>query len=140
MKILLDMQALETKKTKSDIYANFLVSSDGSIFEGRGWEKRNAYEGFANNRNIEIQCIGDFAVYGHPTEAQLDAIEAIVEHGVLHGKVSKEHILIPANATGVELRQDTPSIGKNLYEAIKCFPNFEPVPYSSIFPMKEGLI
>ncbi|KAL0280541.1 UNVERIFIED_CONTAM: hypothetical protein PYX00_001802 [Menopon gallinae] len=131
--ILQEMQTQEKKLTKSDIYANFLVSSDGSIFEGRGWRKRNAYLGFANSCSIQIECIGDFSVYDQPTAAQVDAIGAIIEYGVQNGKINSEYFLIPANATGVDLPEGTPVIGKNLYEAISDLHNFESDVYRKLF-------
>ncbi|KAJ6642557.1 Peptidoglycan-recognition protein LF, partial [Pseudolycoriella hygida] len=51
-----------------DIGYNFLVGGDGSVYEGRGWNKEGAHTKGFNKRSICIQSgilKADYALYGH---------------------------------------------------------------------------
>lgn len=114
-----------------DVAYNFLVGGDGNVYEGRGWDKRSPIEGFANNKNIDINFIGDFSVVNLPTPEQIDGVLAVVQYGLTTGMISSNYSLIAANSTASTL-----SPGKRVYEIIKEWPNFDSDPLAHAFQPK----
>lgn len=127
MEIVREIQKYHLSRNFADVAYNFLVGGDGNIYEGRGWSNRSPIEGFANNRNIDINFIGDFSVYDNPTLPQFEAVRALIEYGVNKTNIAENFSLIAANSTYA-----TQSPGKNVYKIIKTWPHFDPNPKDHI--------
>lgn len=114
----------------ADIGYNFLVGGDGNIYEGRGWDKRSPTEGFVNNKNINVNFIGDFSKFDPPTYPQIEAVKALLEFGVKKLSIAQNYSLVAANAT-----HPTLSPGKNVYRIIKNWDHFDPDPLSRLIDL-----
>ncbi|KAM3912273.1 peptidoglycan recognition protein 1-like [Leptodactylus fuscus] len=64
-----------------DIGYNFLIGSDGTILEGRGWSKVGAHAKGFNSMSIGICFIGNFQ-NGLPSEAAINAAKSLIRCGV----------------------------------------------------------
>lgn len=62
----------------NDIAYNFLIGSDGNIYEGRGWGIEGAHAFGYNNRSIGISFIGCF-INKIPTEEALNACKNLLK-------------------------------------------------------------
>lgn len=68
--------------TTADIHYNFLVGGDGSIYEGRGWNKQpEVSEASWNDNSIFIGLLGTFSSKA-PPEAQLNGTKKLIEEGL----------------------------------------------------------
>ena len=125
MEYLRNIQKDQMSRTPAyaDIAYNFLVGGDGNIYEGRGWTNRSPIDGFANNKNIDINFIGDFSVDRDPTKPQIEAVKALIEYGLNNSFIAENYSLIATNSTGSTL-----SLGRNVYKIIKTWPHFDPEP------------
>ncbi len=107
---------------------SWLVTQDGSKFEGRGYRFRNGANndtkgtGFSNSRTISICFVGNYhpgvagVVELHPTDAQLQAAGEIIAEGKAQGNIVTGAPVVPhshVHATaccGDNLRASLPEI------------------------------
>jgi N-acetylmuramoyl-L-alanine amidase len=101
-----------------DIGYNFVVSGDGNVYEGRGWDVTNMHSGFVTRCNIGISLIGNF-VYDMPTKGQIEAVQELIKFGVKTRKIEENYKLIAMNET-----YNTLSPGVILYNIISKWPHF----------------
>ncbi|XP_030074941.1 peptidoglycan recognition protein 1 [Microcaecilia unicolor] len=101
-----------------DIAYNFLISADGSVYEGRGWSSVGTHTSGYNSKSIAISFIGDFMKYA-PTNAALYAAKSLISCAVSRGFVSSAHTL-----KGHRNVNPTSCPGDLLYNAIKTWPSF----------------
>ena len=64
----------------SDIAYSFLIGSDGSIFEGRGYNKQGAHTYGYNSVGYGITFIGDFAT-ASPTSKAISSFNKLANVG-----------------------------------------------------------
>ncbi|KAK6629439.1 hypothetical protein RUM43_003256 [Polyplax serrata] len=121
--LLRGIQKYHQSITYADIAYNFMVDSEGNIYIGRGWTRRNVAGGFINGRNVNINLIGDYSTSVKPTIRQMNAIKYLLKLGVKTGKLADDYSLLAANSTF-----STMSPGKNVYEIIKTWSHFDPHP------------
>lgn len=98
-----------------DIAYNFLVGGDGSILEGRGWNKTGAcVKGF----NIDSICIGFIGTFTDvaPTLQQLESAQQLLCTGVELNKLKTNYRLY-----GSRQLTATESPGEQLYTIIKMW-------------------
>lgn len=101
-----------------DIGYNFLVSSDGRIYVGRGWDDVGAVVKGFNTNSVGIAFIGTY-VKTKPTEAQLKACLLLLEEGVRLKKLKPDYIL-----NGARQLSATESPGDALYRIIQTWPHW----------------
>lgn len=99
-----------------DIKYNFLIGSDGNIYEGRGWELQNTIR----DSSVNVGLIGNF-LYDRMTENILKAVKNLLMIGVEDNYLASDYILVCHNQTA-----NTESPGTNAYSKIKTFPHFTP--------------
>lgn len=97
---------------RSDIEFNFLVSGDGAIYVGRGWENEGEHTERFNNKSIGIGFIGIF-FDEPPPKKQLIAAKAIMADGVKQEKLTVDYKLYGQCQL---IRRRSP--GKALYKII----------------------
>ncbi|XP_071448201.1 peptidoglycan-recognition protein SC2-like [Hetaerina americana] len=108
-----------TTRGFADIGYTFLVSSDGSIYEGRGWDKVGAHaEGF-NSRSIGISFIGNFQ-NEDPTQQQQNAAQSLIACAVSRGKLRSAY-----NLLGHRQTKSTECPGSKLYSIIMRWANWK---------------
>lgn len=96
-----------------DIGYNFLVSSDGRVYVGRGWDNVGAVVKGYNYHSVGIAFIGTF-MKEKPTDAQLKACQQLIEEGVRLQKLVPNYIL-----NGARQLSPTESPGDSLYKIIR---------------------
>ncbi|XP_073840286.1 peptidoglycan-recognition protein LC-like isoform X2 [Musca autumnalis] len=101
-----------------DIGYNFLVSSDGRVYVGRGWDDVGAVVKGFNVNSVGIAFIGTF-MRTKPTEAQLNACRLLLEEGVRLKKLKPDYIL-----NGARQLSATESPGDALYKIIQTWPHW----------------
>lgn len=69
---------------------NFLAAPSGRIYEGRGWKYRGAHAGPVNGDSIGICLLIDGTV-DEPTPAMIQAVRALIAHGVELGEVATDY-------------------------------------------------
>ncbi|TMW41483.1 hypothetical protein DOY81_013436 [Sarcophaga bullata] len=102
----------------NDIAYNFLIGSDGNIYEGRGWGVEGAHTFSFNNRSIGISFIGCF-INKMPTKEALNACKKLLKRGVDEGHLSKNYKLF-----GHRQCSPTESPGRKLFEEIVKWDHF----------------
>lgn len=102
----------------SDIGYNFLISSDGKVYVGRGWNIEGAHTKGYNKGSVGIAFIGTF-VKDRPSDEQLKACQALLEEGVHLKKLTPNYRLYGARQLSA-----TESPGATLYNIIKKWPNW----------------
>lgn len=105
-----------------DIGYNFLVGGDGFAYEGRGWEAEGAHSYGYNARSIGIAFVGTFNTI-RPTASQTLAAKQLIEKGIELGFIKKDYKLL-----GARQITTTQSPGDILYNEIKTWPHWTPVP------------
>ncbi len=101
-----------------DIGYNFLVGGDGSVYEGRGWDKEGVHTRGFNKRSICIAFIGTFSKIV-PPQRQIIAAQSLIEQGVQMKKLKQDYQLY-----GHRQLTPTESPGSALYEMIKTWPHW----------------
>ncbi|XP_064642227.1 peptidoglycan recognition protein-like [Lineus longissimus] len=96
-----------------DIGYNFLVGGDGTIYEGRGWQRIGAHARGYNSRSIGIAFIGTFSG-SSPTVSAQNAAKALISCGVSGGYVSSRYTLRGHKDVG-----STQCPGSRLYNIIR---------------------
>ncbi|XP_055384729.1 peptidoglycan-recognition protein LF-like [Condylostylus longicornis] len=105
-------------KNFHDIAYNFLIDSNGFVYEGRGWNIAGAHTRGFNEESIGIALIGTFTK-NTPTANQLNATKLLINEGVKLGKLSSNYVLY-----GHRQLVPTESPGNNLFNEISTWPNF----------------
>ncbi|XP_076261152.1 peptidoglycan-recognition protein SC2-like isoform X2 [Rhynchophorus ferrugineus] len=105
-----------------DIGYNFVIGSEGTVFEGRGWGLKGSHAKPYNARSIGICLMGKLQD-NNPTAAQLMALESLIECGVEKGKITTGYRLI-----GHRQATKTACPGDKMFRILKNMPNFEPKP------------
>ncbi|CAD7003634.1 peptidoglycan-recognition protein SD [Ceratitis capitata] len=96
-----------------DIGYNFLIGSDGNVYEGRGWDYVGAAVRNYNVGSLSIAFIGTFEK-SSPSAGALDAAQSLLEMGVRSAKLTDDYKLF-----GHRQLSSTTSPGAALYEIIK---------------------
>lgn len=96
-----------------DIGYNFLVSSEGRVYVGRGWDDVGAHTKGYNYDSVGIAFIGTYTTT-KPTEAQLNACRLLIEEGVRLKKLDPAYKLYGARQLSA-----TESPGDALYRIIR---------------------
>ncbi|KAH8264729.1 hypothetical protein KR044_004592, partial [Drosophila immigrans] len=121
--ILQNMQNYhQTQLDYFDVGYNFLIGSDGIVYEGTGWGVRGAHTYGYNTNGTGIAFIGNF-VDKLPTEAALTACKKLLACGVAAGELSEDYGLIGASQV-----ISTQSPGLTLLNEIQEWPHWLPNP------------
>ncbi|XP_033220942.1 uncharacterized protein LOC117175344 [Belonocnema kinseyi] len=105
-----------------DIGYQFVIGEDGNIYEGRGWNFIGAHAPGYNTQSIGISIIGDFSQF-LPNKAALDALDSLIECGVLIGKIRQNYKII-----GHRQARDTDCPGISFYQYVKSLPGWTDMP------------
>ncbi|XP_052439006.1 peptidoglycan recognition protein 5 [Carassius gibelio] len=92
-----------------DIGYNFLISGDGTVYEGRGWGIVGAHAKEHNFSSVGIAFMGNFNDE-LPSSTSLSALLRLLHIGVLHGHVQPNFELV-----GHKDVAKTECPGKNIY-------------------------
>ncbi|KAJ8934533.1 hypothetical protein NQ318_009690 [Aromia moschata] len=79
-----------------DIGYNFLVGGDGSVYEGRGWEREGAHTFEYNYLSIGVAFVGTFTT-SPPPENQTDTFNRLVAIGVKLGYLRENYKIMAAS-------------------------------------------
>uniref|UniRef100_A0A1A9W385 Peptidoglycan recognition protein family domain-containing protein n=1 Tax=Glossina brevipalpis TaxID=37001 RepID=A0A1A9W385_9MUSC len=101
-----------------DIGYNFLLGSDGRIYEGRGWDLQGAHTKGYNENSLGIAFIGTFNT-SKPNDAQLRAFSFLIEEAVRLKKLVANYKLY-----GARQFAPTESPGSAFYEMIQTWPHW----------------
>lgn len=104
-----------------DIGYNFLIGSDGNVYEGRGWHKQGAHLRGYNSKSIGIAFIGNFEKT-LPSEEALQAGKDLLACGVKLGELTTDYSLF-----GAKQLASTASPGSKLYNRIRNWHHFTEV-------------
>lgn len=107
-----------------DVGYNFAVGSDGSAYEGRGWQSMGAHALHFNTVSIGICIIGDWQVT-LPPQKQLQTVKELIQVGVEKGYIQANYKLV-----GHRQVRDTECPGGALHEEIKNWKHFSKFPAS----------
>lgn len=121
-RILRCIQAYHIRCRKwDDIAYNFLIGSDGNVYEGRGWTHQGSHTLGYNHKSICIVFIGDFIEH-LPSPAALTAAKALIQLGVDLGHIPPEYTLVGH----CQLRPfDSP--GRPIFDEIKKWPRWREI-------------
>ncbi|KAH8289329.1 hypothetical protein KR054_003866 [Drosophila jambulina] len=141
--ILQNMQYYhQTELDYDDISYNFLIGSDGIVYEGTGWGLRGAHTYGYNANGTGIAFIGNyvgkfcflkkryslqyvcmyfplFPIDKLPTAAALEAAKSLLRCGVRQGELSEDYALLAASQV-----ISTQSPGLTLYNEIQEWPHW----------------
>lgn len=102
----------------NDIAYNFLIGSDGNVYEGRGWKVVGAHTYGYNKKSVGISFIGCF-MRELPPPVSLQACKLLIERGVELGHISPNYSIVCHCQCS-----PTESPGRMLFEEIKTWPHF----------------
>ncbi|XP_008549721.1 peptidoglycan-recognition protein 2-like [Microplitis demolitor] len=90
-KIVRRLQAryITTYPWDRDIGFNFVISGDGSVYVGRGWDTVGAHTLGANRKSIGIALIGTFYDQS-PSANQLFSVVNLIRFGICNNHIAKE--------------------------------------------------
>lgn len=112
-----------------DISYNFLVGGDGNVYEGRGWNFVGQHTQNYNDNSIGIAIIGNFN-YQLPNEEQIEAVQQLMEYGVKIGKIRKDYKLLGQKQCLLRNNDDNNSPGQMLFNLIKTWDHWSPIPWT----------
>ncbi|KAM6932900.1 peptidoglycan recognition protein 5, partial [Xenentodon cancila] len=95
-----------------DIGYNFLVSADGTVFEGRGWGVVGAHTKGHNSDSLGIAFMGNFN-NDTPTKEAILSVKRLLQLGVSQGFLEAHFVLCGHRDLGA-----TECPGENLYAAL----------------------
>lgn len=105
---------IESRKW-ADIGYNFLIGSDGLIYEGRSWKLQGAHTKNYNRFSIGISFIGCFLEH-LPPKVSLRKAKDLIAYGVKAGYIAQDYTLLGhCQCSAVE------SPGKRLFEEIQSW-------------------
>ncbi|CAG0913904.1 unnamed protein product [Notodromas monacha] len=102
----------------NDIGYSFVIGGEGSVFEGRGWDKVGAHTPGYNSIGLGFCFIGNFFSV-EPTQVQQNAVQELISCGVELGMISGDYNLI-----GHRQAVDTDCPGDALYDIITSWPHW----------------
>ncbi|THD21037.1 Peptidoglycan recognition protein 3 [Fasciola hepatica] len=102
----------------SDIGYNFLVGTDGIVYEGRGWGVAGAHTRGYNSVSCGIALIGNFDE-DEPTNVALEQVKRLVGQGVQNQWIGTNYTVI-----GHRSFYNTRCPGNNLYTIITTWDHF----------------
>ncbi|GJQ84802.1 PGRPS1 [Trypoxylus dichotomus] len=102
----------------NDITYNFLIGSNGQIYEGVGWHKVGSHSPGWNAKSIGIAFIGDFRTKV-PNKKMLDAAKDLILCSVEMGELKYQYKLLGARSV-----KKTESPGGALYREIQNWRGF----------------
>lgn len=106
----------------NDISYNFLIGSNGFVYEGRGWQIESESAPGVTNRALTIAFFGVFETF-LPDERAMNSLLALLKCGVKHRHIPDTYRII-----GHRQLRDTSCPGDNLFRFIQTWPRFEPNP------------
>ncbi|CAG9856135.1 unnamed protein product [Phyllotreta striolata] len=109
---------IESRKWK-DIAYNFLIGSDGLVYEGRGWGVVGSHTRSYNAKSLGIAFIGCF-LHHLPPDSSLQMAKNVIEAGVKRGSVDENYkLLAHCQCSCIE------SPGKRLFEEVQTWKNWD---------------
>lgn len=87
--IVRDLQAMKlflNDEGEQDIEYNFLISGDGNVYVGRGWNAVGNHTFGVNRRSVGIALIGTFNDQ-KPSEHQIFALKDLIQLGIETNKI-----------------------------------------------------
>ncbi|XP_037940326.1 peptidoglycan-recognition protein SA-like [Teleopsis dalmanni] len=121
--LLQNMQHSQMTTQKfDDIAYNFMIASDGTVYEGRGWGKSGAHTYGYNAKGLGIAFIGNF-IEKLPSRSALNAAKKLLSCGVKRGELDKQYQLLGATQVSA-----TKSPGITLYNEIQKWEHWVPNP------------
>lgn len=123
----------------NDIRENFLIASDGTIYEGRGftYEGQHTYDSGSttyNNDVIGVSCIGDFNNI-QPNQSQVDALKFFIKKSIEDANLIGDYKLY-----FIEQLIGSNDINNCLYETVKSFGNWKPSKYFPVVMVIEEIL
>ncbi|XP_049814198.1 peptidoglycan recognition protein 1-like isoform X1 [Schistocerca nitens] len=79
-----------------EISYNFLIDSDGNIYEGRGWNSTNPSKDIGLRCNVDVALIGNY-VERNMTKGMSSALRWLLEKGVSMGMLAPDYRLLAHN-------------------------------------------
>ncbi|GFO44101.1 peptidoglycan recognition protein [Plakobranchus ocellatus] len=101
-----------------DIGYNFLIGGEGTVFEGRGWDRVGSHTKNYNSVGLGFCFIGNFMTKG-PTQVQLNSAKQLLECGVQLGKLEWDYTV-----RGHRDMKSTQCPGDILYNIITGWPHY----------------
>lgn len=108
---------IESRKW-GDISYNFLIGSDGNVYEGRGWGIQGAHTLGYNQKSVCIAFVGCFMDHLPPLKA-LNAARALIQNGIELGHIPADYSLV-GHCQCIPIE----SPGRRLYDEIKTWPKW----------------
>ncbi|BFZ08143.1 hypothetical protein BsWGS_11182 [Bradybaena similaris] len=102
----------------ADIGYSFVIGGDGSVFEGRGWDKVGAHTQGYNSVGLGFCLTGEFTSV-LPPKVQQDAVHNLLACGVSLGKLKSAYTLRGHRDMG-----STECPGTKLYHEIQTWPHY----------------
>jgi N-acetylmuramoyl-L-alanine amidase len=68
---------MKTRKW-NDVAYNFLIGSDGNVYEGRGWRRVGSHTKGFSSKSIAISFVGNFEKVA-PKEEAIEACKLLIE-------------------------------------------------------------
>ncbi|KAG5866184.1 hypothetical protein JTB14_030310 [Gonioctena quinquepunctata] len=115
-KIVKLLQSWDAEQGHGDIYCNFLIGSDGSIYEGRGWGIQPEYR----NDTLDIVFMGTFDI-DMPTTSMINAALALLREGENKKYLTENYRVVCHNQTC-----NTLSPGQNIFREVEKWPHYDP--------------
>uniref|UniRef100_A0A1B6DNH7 Peptidoglycan-recognition protein n=1 Tax=Clastoptera arizonana TaxID=38151 RepID=A0A1B6DNH7_9HEMI len=110
----------------NDIGYNFLISPNGDVYEGRGWNVVGAHAFGYNSKSVGICLIGNFEEI-RPTEEALRSAQELISLGTDMNMIAEDYELI-----GHRQVRDTLCPGENLFSVIKNWQHWSNISYTNI--------
>ncbi|GFO44108.1 solute carrier family 22 member 21 [Plakobranchus ocellatus] len=101
-----------------DIGYSFLIGGEGTVFEGRGWDRVGAHTKNYNSVGLGFCFIGNFMTK-NPTQVQLNSAKRLIECGVELGKLKSNYTVRGHRDMGSTLCP-----GDILYNIIRGWPQY----------------
>ncbi|KAK3794040.1 hypothetical protein RRG08_028472 [Elysia crispata] len=102
----------------ADVGYSFLIGGEGTVFEGRGWDRVGAHTGGYNSVGLGFCFIGNFQNQS-PPQIQLDAAQRLIDCGVSLGKLRSDYTV-----RGHRDMSSTDCPGNNLYSIIRGWSHY----------------
>ncbi|XP_069500702.1 peptidoglycan-recognition protein LE-like isoform X2 [Ambystoma mexicanum] len=115
-----EVMELQDTEQQNSGERNFLISEDGNLYEGRGWDTEGAHTLHYNKDSYGVCFLGSFTDET-PRSAALQKVEILIRTGISRGHLRPDYILKGHRDLG-----DTECPGEALYEHIQTLPHFQP--------------
>lgn len=114
IKNVLEIQMDHQRRGWNDIGPNFLVSSDGLVFEGRGANILGAMVKSWNRKCISIMFLGNYAI-DKPTDVQVDRVKVLLNELVKKQVLTTDYALYGHCQKVTDIITPGPHVMDNLY-------------------------